>query len=71
MKPEIINLRFTFTRSTTKKIKRWVELDSELLALSSKQQNLKKQIVQLKKIKPRKIKRNESKYEQLQFKYNL
>jgi hypothetical protein len=42
-----------------------VELDSELLALSSKQQNLKKQIVQLKKIKPRKIKRNESKYEPL------
>jgi hypothetical protein len=68
MKPEIINLRFTFTRSTTKKIKRWVELDSELLALSSKQQNLKKQIVQLKKIKPRKIKRNKFKYEPLQFK---
>jgi hypothetical protein len=66
MKPEIINLRYTHTRSATKK--RWVELDSELLALSSKQQNLKKQIVQLKKIKPRKIKRNESKYEPLQFK---
>jgi hypothetical protein len=68
MKPEIINLRYTLTRSATKKIKRWVELDSELLALSSKQQNLKKQMVQLKKIKPRKIKRNESKCEPLQFK---
>ena len=68
MKPEIINLRYTLTRSATKKIKRWVELDSELLALSSKQQNLKKQMVKLKKIKPRKIKRTASKCEPLQFK---
>jgi hypothetical protein len=40
MKPEIINLRCTLTRLAKRKINMWVELDSELIALSSKQQNL-------------------------------
>jgi hypothetical protein len=52
MKPESINLKMSLTRSTTKKLKKWVEVDSGLLALSK---NLHK------KLKPKKVKRNNSK----------
>jgi hypothetical protein len=52
MKPESINLKMSLTRSTTKKLKKWVEVDSELLALSK---NIHK------KLKPKKVKRNNSK----------
>ena len=52
MKPESINLKMSLTRSTTKKLKKWVEVDSELLALSK---NIHK------KLKPKKVKRYNSK----------
>jgi hypothetical protein len=35
MKPETLILKYALTRSTIKKIKKWVELDNELLALST------------------------------------
>jgi hypothetical protein len=54
MKPETINLKYALTRSTTKKLKRWVELVSELLALSTKQ-NMKKQMIFIKKLKTKQI----------------
>jgi hypothetical protein len=52
MKPQTINLKKSLTRSTTKKLKKWVEVDSELLALSK---NLHK------KLKPKKVKKINSK----------
>ncbi len=44
MKPVTLILKYALTRSTIKKIKKWVELDNELLALSTKQ-NMKKQMI--------------------------
>jgi hypothetical protein len=70
MKLDAIDLRCITTRSVTKKLKKWVEPDREMLALIKKDQIKKRKMIKIKKLLPKQFKRLDGKIKPLKFKIN-
>jgi hypothetical protein len=70
MKPELINLKNTVTRSVTKKLKKWIEPDTEMFNFFKEEQLQKRKNINIKKLLPRNNKRINHRFKPLKLKLN-
>jgi hypothetical protein len=70
MKPELINLKNTVTRSVTKKLKKWIEPDTEMFNLFKEEQLQKSKNIKIKKLLLRNNKRINHRFKPLKLKLN-